>query len=213
MSMTAFQAAIFQAVQDWMAAEHPAVPVVYENGPVPDEASIGPIWLDVDIRWHDASNITVGHSPRGRDWGAIGTFVMTKESDGTAQANEILAGMRSLLGNKRLSAARTEFPKRTTAPKLRGWWRTGLLTPFHLDTQGSVGAIDIPESETNDKAYIHTQGLASATWVIVHNLGKYPSVLVEDSTGDEVEGAITYDSVDQMTITFSAAFSGRALLN
>lgn len=64
-----------------------------------------------------------------------------------------------------------------------------------------------------DKHYVHTQGVPAAAWTIVHGLGKYPAVTLEDSTGEEVEGAISYDGPNQLTVTFSAAFSGRAILN
>jgi len=65
----------------------------------------------------------------------------------------------------------------------------------------------------NDKNYTHTQIASSATWVIVHNLNKYPSVSVVDSGGTVVVGGIVYDSINQVTLTFSAAFSGKAYLN
>lgn len=61
--------------------------------------------------------------------------------------------------------------------------------------------------------YVHTQGVPSSEWIITHNLNKYPSVVVEDSTGDEAEGSLFYDSLNVLRIVFSAAFSGRALLN
>lgn len=64
-----------------------------------------------------------------------------------------------------------------------------------------------------DAHYEHTQGAASTTWVITHALGKKPSVIVLASSGDTVIGDITYDSDNQLTITFSAAFSGTAYLN
>lgn len=59
----------------------------------------------------------------------------------------------------------------------------------------------------------YAQMTASSTWVIEHNLGKHPSVTVIDSGGDEVEGHLVYDSDDQLTLIFSAAFSGTAYLN
>lgn len=57
------------------------------------------------------------------------------------------------------------------------------------------------------------QAVASNQWTIVHNLGKYPSVLVQDSANSEIEGDIEYTSVNELKITFSAAFSGTAYLN
>lgn len=64
-----------------------------------------------------------------------------------------------------------------------------------------------------DLNYLHNQAVASDTWTIVHNLAKYPSVTVVDSAGDEVEGSVNYISANQLTVTFSAPFSGKAYLN
>jgi len=64
-----------------------------------------------------------------------------------------------------------------------------------------------------DKSYSHEQSSASASWTITHNLGKYPSVTVVDSSGREVMGEVTHNSTNQITIGFSAAFSGYAYMN
>lgn len=65
----------------------------------------------------------------------------------------------------------------------------------------------------NDLNYVHTQNTASDTWVIVHNLNKYPSATIINSAGDEVIGDIFYDNLNQITITFKGAFKGKATLN
>lgn len=59
----------------------------------------------------------------------------------------------------------------------------------------------------------HIQDEVSNTWVIVHNLGFKPNVTVQDSAGSIYEGEITYTNSDSLTITFSAAFSGKAFLS
>jgi len=61
--------------------------------------------------------------------------------------------------------------------------------------------------------YIHNQSSASLTWTILHNLDKFPSVSVIDSANTVVIGQIKYDSQNQITLTFSAPFSGKAYLN
>jgi hypothetical protein len=61
--------------------------------------------------------------------------------------------------------------------------------------------------------YIHQQNIPAATWVINHNLNSHPSVVVIDSAGDECEGQLTYTDTNNITIIFSAAFSGIAYLN
>ena len=64
-----------------------------------------------------------------------------------------------------------------------------------------------------DKTYLHHQTVASDTWVIVHNLNKYPSVAVIDSAGNEVIGEINYDDKNQVTLKFVGGFKGVATLN
>jgi hypothetical protein len=66
--------------------------------------------------------------------------------------------------------------------------------------------------------YIHNQSSVSNTWVIAHDLGRFPSVTVVDSGGTVVTGNIVYDSNNQITLTFFAkgslvAFSGKAYIN
>lgn len=65
----------------------------------------------------------------------------------------------------------------------------------------------------NDKTYFHNQTVASDTWVIIHNLNKYPSVTVLNSANEEVIGDIVYDNANQVTISFIGAFKGKATLN
>jgi len=64
-----------------------------------------------------------------------------------------------------------------------------------------------------DKHYNHQQISSAQSWVITHNLNKYPSVRVFNGYSEEVIGDIVYDSINQVTINFVSPFSGRAFLN
>lgn len=64
-----------------------------------------------------------------------------------------------------------------------------------------------------DLTYTHTQNVASAEWIIRHDLHKYPSVTVVDSAGTVVIGEVQYLSADEIKIIFTGAFSGKAYLN
>lgn len=66
---------------------------------------------------------------------------------------------------------------------------------------------------SSDKNYVHTQGTASAIWEIAHDMNKFPAVSVVDSDNKLVVGDITYTDLNNLTITFSEAFSGKAYLN
>ena len=64
-----------------------------------------------------------------------------------------------------------------------------------------------------DKSYVYPQDVPAASWVVTHNMNKYPSVSVVDSAGSGVVGEVLYDSLNQVTINFSAPFSGKAFFN
>ena len=61
--------------------------------------------------------------------------------------------------------------------------------------------------------FVHEQGLASDTWVIVHNLGKKPDVILTDSAGTTFKADIEYDSLNQCTVYINGATTGKAYLN
>jgi|11_taG_2_1085331.scaffolds.fasta_scaffold01359_2 hypothetical protein len=69
-------------------------------------------------------------------------------------------------------------------------------------------------SGQGDKFFEYPQSNASAFWEIEHNLNKKPSVTVSTAFSDEeVVGKVTYIDNNNLTITFNAAFSGKAYLN
>lgn len=70
-----------------------------------------------------------------------------------------------------------------------------------------------PPGSGGDLYYVHSQALASDTWSITHNLGKKPSVTVEDTSGRVCIGQVDYVDTNSLIIRFSAPFSGEAVLN
>lgn len=133
MTSEEFRSAVHAAIQAWGESYDPTLPIIYENGPVPDEDAIGEIWLDVEIRWYGAFNTTVGTIPRGRETGAISLNIFYKQGSGTQRPDRIADSLQSLFRNKRFGAAQTAFPQRTTPTNLRGWYKTGRLVPFYMD--------------------------------------------------------------------------------
>jgi hypothetical protein len=65
----------------------------------------------------------------------------------------------------------------------------------------------------DDKNYVHTQGIPSATWSITHNLDKYPAVDVVDTGDSVVIPSIHYDNLNAVTLTFGSPTSGKAFVN
>lgn len=78
---------------------------------------------------------------------------------------------------------------------------------------------DLPEGTTNRYyttarvSFMHTQNAVSNSWIINHNLGFRPNITVQDSAGTTYEGEINHTSANSLTVSFSAAFSGKAYLS
>lgn len=70
-----------------------------------------------------------------------------------------------------------------------------------------------PPVSSGDLNYTHNQNTASAHWIVLHNLGKYPSVTVEDSAGSVAYGAVTYLDLNSLAIDFSQVLAGKAFCN
>lgn len=61
--------------------------------------------------------------------------------------------------------------------------------------------------------YEFDQNVAAATWHIVHNLGRIPTVVIIDSAESVVEGDVQYIDLNSLNVFFSVPFGGRAFLN
>ena len=87
--------------------------------------------------------------------------------------------------------------------------------PELFDVETFNGNSDILDTALGALAatYIHTQMTPSDTWTIVHNLGKYPTVMVVDSSNSTVVGDIRYLSENSVELTFVGGFAGKAYLN
>ena len=64
-----------------------------------------------------------------------------------------------------------------------------------------------------DKTYIYVQAVPSVLWNVQHNLGKFPSVSVVNINNVLLYGEVTYVDSNNLTIAFSAGFSGKAYMN
>jgi hypothetical protein len=67
--------------------------------------------------------------------------------------------------------------------------------------------------DTYKFSHIHNQTVSSSTWNITHNLNKYPSVSIVDSSNEEVIGEVEHVNSNSLIVKFSAPFSGKAFLN
>ena len=72
-----------------------------------------------------------------------------------------------------------------------------------------------PDIDPNvgDKTFVYTQSVPSDIWEIEHNLNKFPSVSVVNINNILMYGEVTYIDTNNLTVTFSGGFSGKAYMN
>lgn len=135
MSTQDFTNAVFGQLASVMTAEFPHITVLYENGPEVDEASVGDMFLDAEVRWYGASLITMELNPRGRHTGAISLQVFYKQTEGTAAVGALVDRLITEFKSKRIGGGITQMPQRSVPTHLKGWYKSGLFVPFHFDQQ------------------------------------------------------------------------------
>jgi hypothetical protein len=133
MSTKQFRSDIHAEILAWKAIAFPTLPLVFENGPAPDEDKIGPTFLDVEIRWYSARMLAIGQVTGGRHRGAISACAYTRDHEGTGDTDAVLDSLQDYLRTRRIGTGIVEFPARTVPKPILGWYSTGLLFPFSLD--------------------------------------------------------------------------------
>jgi hypothetical protein len=79
---------------------------------------------------------------------------------------------------------------------------TTLIDDHHVTPGGGVA-----------QSYTHVQASPASTWIVNHNLSYNPAVSIVSSSGDLVHGDVTYSGLQEITINFSAPFSGSVYLS
>ena len=64
-----------------------------------------------------------------------------------------------------------------------------------------------------DATHTHIQASASTSWVVKHNLNRYPSVTLVTNSDVVVVADVEYTSSNTLTITMEDANAGKAYLN
>jgi hypothetical protein len=91
----------------------------------------------------------------------------------------------------------------------------------HISSNGSLTLEKIYAISmyAQDATYAHRQINASSTWIINHNLNKFPSVSIKFSSSDQIYenvgafAGVEYIDQNNLTINLAAAESGYAYLN
>lgn len=79
-----------------------------------------------------------------------------------------------------------------------------------IDIDVLVPDYTIYEARAN---YVHTQGVPSSHWIINHNLNKYCSITVVDSSKQIVIPQVTYVDTNTVIVDMTDPFAGWAYCN
>lgn len=61
--------------------------------------------------------------------------------------------------------------------------------------------------------YLHRQTSLSTGWVINHNMGYFPNVLLKDPTNTTIIGDVRHSNANSLTVSFNLSVSGIAYLS
>lgn len=112
-------------------------------------------------------------------------------------------------------ATQTTLPQRParTAPVNQQVWTVWTMLMYFINSIYDPFTASIAGGAAVDKNFVWTQLSASNTWTIAHNLGKFPSVTIVDTGGNELIPDIDYVDANNVVITFAGATSGKAYFN
>ena len=104
----------------------------------------------------------------------------------------------------------SSFPQDTTVEagdKLLGTDVSGATKNFSI-----TSIVNSTPFASHGGTTTHTQGSASSTWTVTHNLNKFPSVTIVDSNEEQIFGVVDYQSANTIVLKFSAAITRKAYL-
>jgi len=79
--------------------------------------------------------------------------------------------------------------------------------------KGSTNSDWVAIAAGGDLTFLYTEPTPQILWTLAHNMGKFPSVTVLNTSGDEVEAFVNHVDDNNLSITFNTATSGTATLN
>ena len=155
--------------------------------------------------------------------GSALTAITTMQISGIDSSGQnTVAFMQYLVGNDILISEQNNIDEFGHF-KITGYTLNGTVYTLNLTNIGGNGNLDLNKyydfatftisTGVGDKNFVFTQAVASNTWVIQHDLNKFPSVTSVNINDFEVYGEVVFNNINNLTINFSAAFSGKAFIN
>ena len=152
---------------------------------------------------------------------AIASITTMQLSNTDASSQNVVAFVDYLVGNNILISEQNDISNfghftidsYTTNGNVSTLNLTNLFGNGNLEDKKSYDFAVFTLSSQGVPTFVFNQGVPATTWNIQHNLGKFPSITVIDTADTVVTGQYEYTDKNNVTLTFSAGFAGKAYLN
>jgi len=175
------------------------------------------------FKFTDATPPATGEFSGPVDGSALTAITTMQISGIDSSGQNTVAFMQYLVGNDILISEQNNIDEFGHF-KITGYTALGNnLYTLNLTNIGGNGNLDLNKyydfatftrsSDVGDKTFIFVQGVPALVWTVQHNLRKFPSVSVVDTANTGVISQIDYIDNNNLTITNTAQFAGKAYLN
>ena len=155
------------------------------------------------------------------DASALTAITTMQISGADASGQNTVEFMEYLVGNDILISEQNDISKFGHF-NITSYTINGNVYTLVLANVGGNGNLDLNKfydfavftlSSQHAPTFEYSQVAPATVWNIQHNLNNFPSITVIDNAGTVVAGQYTYIDNNNVTLTFSAGFAGKAYLN
>ena len=155
------------------------------------------------------------------DASALTAITTMQISGADASGQNTIQFMEYLVGNDILISEQNDISKFGHF-NITSYTVNGNVYTLVLANVGGNGNLDLNKfydfavftlSSQHAPTFEYAQVAPATVWNIQHNLNNFPSITVIDNAGTVVAGQYTYIDNNNVTLTFSAGFAGKAYLN
>jgi hypothetical protein len=169
----------------------------------------------------EVNGATSGDFTGPADGAALNSIATMQLSIVDVSSQDVVAFMNYLVGNNILISEQNNistFGHYT----IDSYTANGAFYTLNLTNIGGNGVLEnkavydfavFTLSSQHAPTFVFNQNTPATVWNIQHNLNNFPSITVIDTGDTVVSGEYTYIDNNNVTLTFSAGFAGKAYLN